>query len=51
MEKSVFSLDFCFLKSLLNLKRDGINLKAKGNLNLKIKKKILKIHTEKEDLE
>lgn len=51
MEKSVFSLDFCFLISLLNLKRDGINLNTKGNFNLKIKKNLKKIHTEKEDLE
>lgn len=48
MGKSAFSLDFCFLKSLLDLKRDGINFKAKGNINLKRKKKK---STEKDDLQ
>lgn len=37
-KKKVYSLLFFFLKPVLDLKWDGINLKAKWNLNLKRKK-------------
>lgn len=39
MKKPVFSLDFSFLKFLLDLKINGINSKAKGNINLTRKNK------------
>lgn len=38
-KKTVFSLDFSFLKFLLDLKINEINSKAKGNINLTRKKK------------
>lgn len=45
-KKTVFSLYFSFLKFLLDLKINGINSKAKGNITLQEKRKL-----EKEALE